>query len=95
MRKKPTNQTSEGDEQLLEELNRHPQIKERLVAILRLAEGREGPRCTADEIEKLLIEEVRQLGQQTMGEWARTQADRVEREVRQEHPRSYRSKKKP
>jgi hypothetical protein len=93
MRKKPTTNPS-ADQQLLEALNQHPQLKERLLAIVRLAEGQEGTPRTADEIETLLVEEVRQLGRETMTEWAQAQARRVAREVGQEHPRSYRSKKK-
>ena len=94
MRKKTTERDQEADQQLLEALNQHPQLKERLMAIVRLACGREGTPCTADAIETLLVEEVRQLGQQAMGEWAQVQAARVASEVKREHPQSYRSKKK-
>jgi len=93
MRKKATNE-QQADQQLLEALNQHPQLKERLLAIVRLAAGQEGTPCTADEIETLLIEEVRQLGRETMVEWAQAQARRVASEVGQQHPQSYRSKKK-
>jgi hypothetical protein len=94
MRKKTTKTDQKADQQLLEALNQHPQLKERIKAIVRLAGGQEGTPCTADEIETLLIEEVRQLGRQTMGEWAQAQAARVAREVGRQHPQSYRSKKK-
>ena len=95
MRKK-TKQTDRGrDEELLARLNRHPDIKERMQAILRLAESEDGTSAhTADEIETLLIQEVRQLGQQTMSDWAKTQAQRVAKEVKAQHPRSFPSKKK-
>jgi len=93
MRKKTTNQ-KEADQQWLEQLNRYPQLKERFQAILRLAASQEAGVGTADEIERRLFAEVRQLGRQTMGEWARVQAERVEEEVRSKHPRGYRSKKK-
>jgi len=94
MRKKTSKADQEADQQLLEALNRHPQLKERIMAIVRLAGGQEGAPCTADEIETLLIAEVRQLGRETMGEWAQAQARRVVSEVGQQHPQSYRSKKK-
>ena len=81
------------DEALLAGLNQHPEIKERVRAILAMAEGREGVPMTVDELESLLVEEVRQLGRQTMGDWAQAQAVRVEQQVRAEHPKIHRSKK--
>lgn len=51
MPKKPT--ISGADAQLLARLNAHPELKERIVAILQLAESGDGPLRTADEIEEL------------------------------------------
>lgn len=93
MRKRTKKESHETDQQMLEQLNRHPELKERVRAILRMAEGAEGVPSTADGVEGLLVKEVRQLGQQTLGDWARAQAERVEKEVRVQHPKSYRSKK--
>lgn len=94
MQKKTSKVDQKADQQFLEALNQHPQLKERIMAIVRLAGGQEETPCTADELETLLIEEVRQLGRETMGEWAQAQARRVAGEVGQQHPRSHRSKKK-
>jgi hypothetical protein len=91
MPKKPT--TTPSDQQLLERLNAHPEPKERIAAILQLAEQGEGPMRTADEIEALLIEEVRGLGSVTMQDWALGAKARVEATMKSEHPGSYRSKK--
>ena len=91
MPKQPT--TTGADQQLLARLNAHPELKARIVAILQLAENGEGPLRTADEIEALLIEEVRRLGAQTMQDWAHGAQARVEAEVKAEHPGAYRSKK--
>jgi len=93
MPKKITHADEAADEQLLAALHQHPELKERVLAIMRLAAGQEGSARTADEIETLLIEEMRQLGQQAMRQWAQEQAGRVASEVRQQHPQSYRSKK--
>lgn len=84
---------TEAEQQLLTRLNAHPELKERIASILQLAENGEGPLRTADEIEALLIEEVRRLGAQTMQDWARGAQARVEAEVKREQPGSYRSKK--
>ena len=86
---KPT----EADQRLLARLNAHPELKERIASILQLAENAEGPLRTADELEELLIEEVRRLGAQTMEDWARGAQARVEAEVKAQQPGTYRSKK--
>ena len=83
----------EADQRWLERLNQHPKLKERFRAILELAESEDGAMRTADEIEALLIEEVRQLGAETMGDWARGVKARVEAEVPLKYPGSHRSKK--
>jgi hypothetical protein len=93
MRTKTNKADQEADQQLLEALNQHPQLKERIMAIVRLAVGQEGTPCTADEIERLLMAEVRQLGQETMRQWAQAQAAHVAGEVDRQYPQSYRSKK--
>jgi hypothetical protein len=93
MRKKRPDQDKKADEQLLAALNQHPELKERIVKILSLASEEEGTRRTADEIEALLIEEIRQLGRESMEGWAQGQARRVAKEVEREHPQVYRSKK--
>jgi hypothetical protein len=91
MRKKQTIKRS--DLQLLERLNEHRELKRRFEAILALAEGEQAGERTADEIEALLIEEVRRLGAQTMGDWARGAHTRLAAEVQAKHPGSYCGKK--
>lgn len=91
MRKKPT--PSEEDNQLLQAMNAHPQLKERIRAILELAEQPEGPLRSVDEIEELLVEEVRKLGSQTLADWARSAHERVEKEIKTRQPGTHRNKK--
>lgn len=93
MPKKITKAERAADEQLLAALNRHPELKERVVAIVRLANGQDSSAQTADEMETLLLAEVRRLGQQAMGQWAQGQAAEVQREIQAAHPRIHRSKK--
>ena len=59
---------------LLEQLRQHPDIMARVQSILEIARNEEGPLKTADEVEELLVQEIRQLGNATMGQWA-TQAE--------------------
>jgi hypothetical protein len=91
MRKKPT--IKQSDQQLWERWNAHPELKQRFEAILALAEGEKAGEQTADEIEGLLIEEVRRLGAQTMGAWARGAHARIAAEVQAQNPGSYCGKK--
>jgi hypothetical protein len=82
-----------NDVELLERLNEHPQMKERFLAILSLAEDKKGAAGTADEVEALLVEEVRRLGAQTMGDWARGRHARLAAEIKAQDPTSYCGKK--
>ena len=58
---------SVGEQQLIEQLRQHPDIRERVHSILSMA-GSSGK--TADEIEELLICEIQRLGNATMQSWA-------------------------
>ncbi len=83
----------QSDLELLERLNRHPQMKERFLAILALADDQSGEVGTADEVEALLVEEVRKLGAQSLGDWARSAHERIAAEVKRQDPTSYCGKK--
>lgn len=84
MRKKQQEFT-ETEAALVERMRRHPHLRERFEAILSLAEGGEGEVGTADQVEGMLVEEVRRLGNATMRDWAegareKLQADLAKRE---------------
>lgn len=55
--------------QLIEQLREHPELMERFETILGISSN-EGPLKSADEVEGLLIQEMRRLGNTTMGSWA-------------------------
>jgi len=78
------------DKELIEQLNKHPEIRRRVNEILRIAADDGHGQCNAHEIEKLLIEEVRQLGNETMRSWAGS----VEAEVGHEMKRTGRQQSK-
>jgi nucleotidyltransferase/DNA polymerase involved in DNA repair len=54
---------------LIEQLREHPELMARFESILDITQSG-GVVKTADEIEGLLIEELRRLGNTTMGSWA-------------------------
>jgi hypothetical protein len=56
--------------QLIEQLRKHPELFERVRSILEITASAEGAVKKADEIEALLIEEMRRLGHTTMETWA-------------------------
>ena len=58
----------------------------RVKSILRIAENKEGPLKRADEVEELLIEEMRQLGKATLTGWAIQAEERVSAELKSQDP---------
>ena len=78
---------------LIERLRQHPEMLDRVQSILDLVHATDGPLKSADEVEELLIQELRQLGYSTMNQWA-TQAEvRVGDEL-QSQDATVRSRKK-
>lgn len=84
---------TEQEIRLVELLRQHPEMRARFESILNLANNTDGPLKTADEVEALLIEEVRRLGHTTMNQWAVGAEERVSRELREQQP-EVRSRKK-
>ena len=79
---------------LIEQLRRKPHILERVQQILQMADASQGPLKTADQMEELLIEEMRRLGNATMTEWATQVQQRVGQELQAENPTVLKRKKK-
>jgi pantothenate synthetase len=73
---KRTGKLSAREQQLIEKMRQQPEMMERVESIFNAAysSGK-----TADEIEEVLISEIRQLGQTTMQRWAiRTEQELAE-----------------
>ena len=79
---------------IIKKLRRQPKILERVERILEIADSGEGALKTADEVEELLVEEMRRLGNATMNEWATQAQERVGQELQDEHPAVLKRKKK-
>lgn len=84
---------SSKEAQLIERLRENPKMMERVETIMSIVENKEGPIKTADEVEGLLIEEMRLLGNTTLTEWAAHVEERGSREQREKDP-TLRSRKK-
>ena len=76
-------QWSAQELQLIEQLREHPLLLERFQAILAITANAEGPLKSADEVEGLLIEETRRLGNTTMGSWAARAEERLAEQLEQ------------
>ena len=62
--------------------------------ILEISQASEGPIKTADQIEELLIEEMRRLGNATMNEWAAQAHERISHELKEQDSTVLKRKKK-
>ena len=79
---------------LLEGLRRRPEMMERVQSILEIASNENGPLKSADEVEAMLIQEMRRLGHSTMSQWAVNAEERVSMELQDQHPKVLSRKKK-
>ena len=92
--KPKTPEISDRETRLLEGLRDQPELMERFEAILEFTQSGDGVLRTADEIEELLVEEVRRLGNTTMHQWAKTAEQAAVTGLRDKHLKIYCVKKK-
>lgn len=71
---------------LEERLIAHPQLFERIEALLNVVENSASDIEKADEVEQRVIEEVRQIGQQALVSWAERQHQKKVELLRSLHP---------
>jgi hypothetical protein len=93
-KKSQSGQLSPQEMKLIERLRAHPDLMERFETILEISSNADGPIKSADEIEGLLIEEMRRLGNTTMGSWAVRAEERLANQLKAEHPSARARKKK-
>lgn len=73
-------------------LESHPEMLERFESILNLAESDEVG--TFDEVEELLVQEVRRLGGETLGSWLERREEAVGKATQAESPKTQQREKK-
>ena len=86
---------TERTKRLAEELREHPRLREQVEAILKLVRSDEGPIRKADDVEELLVQEVRKLGKNAMQEWALSAEERSAAQLQRDSPAVRCLKKKP
>ena len=96
MREKKADQSqfTEQEVRIIEQLRQRPEMMARFQSILQLTGKADGPLKTADEVEELLIQEVRRLGNITMNQWAAQAEGRVGQELKEQDPTIRNRKKK-
>jgi inosine/xanthosine triphosphate pyrophosphatase family protein len=85
--------TSE-EQQLIEQLREQPELLARFQSILGITRNEGTAIKTADEVEGLLVEEMRRLGHAGMSQWATAAEDRASREFKQQETKARSRKKK-
>jgi hypothetical protein len=88
----PTELTSQ-ELQIIAQLREHPEMMARFQSILDITRNADGPLKTADEVEELLIQEMRRVGNAAMNQWAVQAEERVGTELKEKDP-TLRSRKK-
>jgi hypothetical protein len=83
---------SPEEKQLIERLRQRPKMMARVESILEIARN-EGELKSADEVEELLVEELRKLGNTAMGDWAAEAQEWISGELHNQEP-GLRSRKK-
>ncbi len=80
--------------QLIEQLREHPELLARFQSIIGITRNEGTALKTADEVEGLLIEEMRRLGHTGMSQWAVRAEERVSQELKRQQPQVRSRKKK-
>jgi hypothetical protein len=80
--------------QLIEQLREQPDLLARFQSILGITRNEGTAHKTADEVEGLLVEEMRRLGHAGMSQWATRAEEHVGRAFKQQEPQARSRKKK-
>ncbi len=83
-----------AEEQLIKQSRQHPELLERFQSIVAITSHTDGPVKQADEIEALLIEELRRLGNASMESWARGAEQALGEQLKQKDSTAVVRKKK-
>jgi len=85
---------TDEEQQLIEQLREQPELLARFKSILSVTRNEGTALKTADEVEGLLVEEMRRLGHAGMSQWAVRAEERVGKEFKRQEPKALSRKKK-
>lgn len=89
----PESPLSQEERRLIEALRQRPEMMARVQGILDIAQEASGA-MTADQVEALLVDEMRKLGNTTMRDWAGGVQERLGADLGQKDPTLRQRKKK-
>lgn len=82
-----------SDQELLRQLNANAELRERVEVLLQTVADEKGELITADEAEFRLIDEMRKMGQASLGAWAEHQmTNKIEAQLAQKGVRKHSKK---
>lgn len=84
---------SASEVRLIKQLRKHPEMLERIQSILDITGNTDGSNKKADEVEDLLVREMRLLGLCSLREWAVQTEEQTSQEAKEQDP-TVRSRKK-
>jgi hypothetical protein len=93
-KKTVSSQLTSQELEIIEQLRQHPEMMARFQSILDITRDADGPLKTADEVEELLIQEMRRVGNAAMNQWAVQAEKRVGTELKEKEPTLRARKKK-
>ena len=64
-------------EELADRLNRHPEFRDKVEELLDIVDNKSGNANKADNAEELIWEELREMGQRALQDWAERRHERV------------------
>ena len=79
---------------LITRLNKHPQLQQRVEALLDVVENTSGDCTKADDAEQYVIDELRKMGNQALASWAENGVIAAVEKQCQKTPKAYRKGKK-
>ena len=83
----------ERTEELVRRLNRHPEFRDKVESLLDIADNQDGNANNADDAEDLICEELREMGQRMLQDWAERKHERVVGESKNRNELSKKEKK--
>lgn len=91
---RPSQEPQAAVASLEERLKRHPDLQAKIEALLAVVENAAGDMDKANAAEQQVIEEIQQLGQAALQEWATRQNQQQTQQFIQTHPQAQRTRKK-
>lgn len=85
---------STEDQELIDRLNQHPTLRERVNSLLNVVNNVAGDCTKADDAERYVIEELRKMGNDALHCWGEKSAAKSAKQIKEQSPAPHRNGKK-